>query len=56
MNSHNSIPVLTKRETHSLLKELKFDLRVDSLDKVIRILIEEHQSSVRNSGGEIFYE
>lgn len=48
MNSENSIPILTKRDTHSLLKELKFDLRVDSLDKVIRILIEEHKSSAQN--------
>ena len=56
MNSQNSIPVLTKRETHALLKELKFDMRVDSLDKVIKILIEEHQSSGSNKERGVFYE
>jgi hypothetical protein len=42
MNSPNTVPVVTKKDTRNALKELKFDFRVDSLDEVIRKLIDEH--------------
>jgi hypothetical protein len=42
MNSPNTVPIVAKKTTRDSLKNLKYDFRVDSLDEVIRRLIEEH--------------
>ena len=43
MNSKNIVPIVAKRTTRDALKALKFDLRVESIDEVLKVLIDEHK-------------
>ena len=43
MNSQNTVPIVAKKTTRDALKALKFDLRVESIDEVLKVLIDEHK-------------
>ena len=43
MNSKNTVPIVAKRATRDALKAMKYDFRVESIDDVLKVLIEEHR-------------
>ena len=43
MNSKNTVPIVAKRTTRDALKAMKYDFRVESIDDVLKVLIEEHR-------------
>ena len=43
MNYKNTVPIVAKRATRDALKAMKYDFRVESIDEVLKALIDEHR-------------